>query len=151
MFSPLVTFPALYTATLLMLAGSGLFTTYIGLRLTQEGAGDLWVGGLMASYYFGLVCGGKFGHKLIASFGHIRSYVACAGIATVTVLLHALVDQLEVWLLLRFITGAVMMNQYMVIESWLNEQAESHQRGKVFAGYMVAVDLGLVLGQGLWR
>ncbi len=38
MFSPLVTFPALYTATLLMLAGSGLFTTYIGLRLTQEGA-----------------------------------------------------------------------------------------------------------------
>ncbi len=149
MFSPLVTFPALYTATLLMLAGSGLFTTYIGLRLTQEGAGDLWVGGLMASYYFGLVCGGKFGHKLIASFGHIRSYVACAGIATVTVLLHALVDQLEVWLLLRFITGAVMMNQYMVIESWLNEQAESHQRGKVFAGYMVAVDLGLVLGQGL--
>ena len=107
------------------------------------------VGGLMASYYFGLVCGGKFGHKLIASFGHIRSYVACAGIATVTVLLHALVDQLEVWLLLRFITGAVMMNQYMVIESWLNEQAESHQRGKVFAGYMVAVDLGLVLGQGL--
>ena len=66
-----------------------------------------------------------------------------------TVLLHALVDQLEVWLLLRFITGAVMMNQYMVIESWLNEQAESHQRGKVFAGYMVAVDLGLVLGQGL--
>ena len=27
MFSPLVTFPALYTATLLMLAGSGLFTT----------------------------------------------------------------------------------------------------------------------------
>ena len=71
----------------------------------------------MASYYFGLVCGGKFGHKLIASFGHIRSYVACAGIATVTVLLHALVDQLEVWLLLRFITGAVMMNQYMVIEA----------------------------------
>ena len=49
MFSPLVTFPALYTATLLMLAGSGLFTTYIGLRLTQEGAGDLWVGGLMAA------------------------------------------------------------------------------------------------------
>src|SRR5690606_34617685 len=41
------------------------------------------------------------------------------------------------------------MNQYMVIESWLNEQAESHMRGKVFAGYMVAVDLGLVVGQGL--
>ena len=149
MFSPLVTFPALYSATLLMLAGSGLFSTYMGLRLTEEGAGDAWVGGLMAAYYFGLVCGGKFGHKLIASVGHIRSYVACAGIATVIVLLHVLVERLEVWLLLRFVMGAVMMNQYMVIESWLNEQSENHMRGKVFAGYMVAVDLGLVVGQGL--
>ncbi|AEB59706.1 MFS transporter [Ectopseudomonas mendocina] len=149
MFSPLVTFPALYSATLLMLAGSGLFSTYMGLRLTEEGAGDAWVGGLMAAYYFGLVCGGKFGHKLIASVGHIRSYVACAGIATVIVLLHVLVECLEVWLLLRFVMGAVMMNQYMVIESWLNEQSENHMRGKVFAGYMVAVDLGLVVGQGL--
>ncbi|MNO48820.1 putative MFS-type transporter YcaD [compost metagenome] len=149
MFSPLVTFPALYSATLLMLAGTGLLTTYLGLRLTAEGTGDLWVGGMTAAYYLGLVCGGKFGHRLIASFGHIRSYVTCAGLATVAVLLHALVSQLEVWLVLRFVTGAVMMNQYMVIESWLNEQAESRQRGKVFAGYMVAVDLGLVLGQGL--
>lgn len=149
MFSPLVTFPALYSATLLMLAGSGLFSTYMGLRLTEEGAGDAWVGGLMAAYYFGLVCGGKFDHKLIASVGHIRSYVACAGIATVIVLLHVLVERLEVWLLLRFVMGAVMMNQYMVIESWLNEQSENHMRGKVFAGYMVAVDLGLVVGQGL--
>ena len=149
MFSPLVTFPALYSATLLMLAGSGLFSTYMGLRLTGEGAGDSWVGGLMAAYYFGLVCGGKFGHKLIASVGHIRSYVACAGLATVIVLLHILVERLEVWLLLRFVMGAVMMNQYMVIESWLNEQSENHMRGKVFAGYMVAVDLGLVVGQGL--
>ena len=149
MFSPLVTFPALYSATLLMLAGSGLFSTYMGLRLTEEGSGDAWVGGLMAAYYFGLVCGGKFGHKLIASVGHIRSYVACAGIATVIVLLHVLVERLEVWLLLRFVMGAVMMNQYMVIESWLNEQSENHMRGKVFAGYMVAVDLGLVVGQGL--
>eukprot|EP01031_Cornospumella_fuschlensis_P012053 gene12053-14737_t len=35
----------------------------------------------------------------------------------------------------------------MVIESWLTEQAEAGQRGQVFAGYMVASYLGLVLGQ----
>ncbi|MCO6728890.1 hypothetical protein KQH20_30875, partial [Streptomyces sp. CHA16] len=85
------------------LAGSGLFTTYIGLRLTEQGAGDLWTGALMAAYYFGLVCGGKFGHRLIASVGHIRSYVACAGAATVTVLIHALIDDLNVWIALRFV------------------------------------------------
>ncbi|TWI52332.1 sugar transport protein [Pseudomonas duriflava] len=149
MFSPLVTFPALYIATLLMLAGSGLFTTYIGLRLTEQGVGDFWVGGLMAAYYLGLVFGGKLGHRLIANVGHIRSYVACAGGATVTVLVHVLTDHLGVWLVMRFVMGIMMMNQYMVIESWLNEQSENHQRGKVFAGYMIAVDMGLVVGQGL--
>ena len=149
MFGPLFTFPALYSATLLMLAGVGLFSTYMGLRLTEQGAGDAWVGGLMAAYYFGLVCGGKFGHRLISRVGHIRAYASCAALATIIVLLHALVERLEVWLALRFVMGAVMMNQYMVIESWLNEQSENHLRGKVFAGYMVAVDSGLVLGQGL--
>jgi MFS family permease len=35
----------------------------------------------------------------------------------------------------------------MVIESWLNEQADAKQRGVVFSGYMIASYLGLVLGQ----
>ncbi len=35
----------------------------------------------------------------------------------------------------------------MVIESWLNEQADASQRGAVFGGYMAASYLGLVLGQ----
>ena len=43
MFSPLVTFPALYTATLLMLAGSGLFTLHVGDKVYEVlcEAGDL--------------------------------------------------------------------------------------------------------------
>jgi len=34
-----------------------------------------------------------------------------------------------------------------VVESWLNEQAQTEQRGQVFAGYMGASYLGLILGQ----
>jgi len=45
------------------------------------------------------------------------------------------------------IVGLGMMCQYMVIESWLNEQAAAKQRGMVFSGYMIASYLGLVLGQ----
>lgn len=149
----LLTFPALYCATILMLTGTGLFLSYIGLRLSGEGVSELWIGALTAAYYAGMVCGAKFGHRMIAGVGHVRSYVACAGVATIIALLHVLFENLEFWLVLRFITGLVMMNQYMVIESWLNEQAENNQRGAVFAGYMVAVSLGLMLGQGvlIWR
>lgn len=148
-----LTFPALYSATILMLTGNGLFFSFIGLRLSSQGINELWIGALTAAYYGGMVCGAKFGHRMIAGVGHVRSYVACAGVATIIVLLHVLFEQLAFWLVLRFVMGLVMMNQYMVIESWLNEQAENNQRGAVFAGYMVAVSLGLMLGQGvlIWR
>lgn len=145
--NPLYTFPALYIATILMLAGSGLFTTYLGLRLTDEGVSEMIIGSLTTAYYVGLVVGAKIGHRLIAGVGHIRSYVACAGLATIITLTYILIENIAVWIILRFIIGMVMMNQYMVLESWLNEQAEDNQRGLVFAGYMIASDLGLMLGQ----
>lgn len=146
--NPFYTFSALYFATILMLAGSGLFTTYLGLRLTDEGVSEMLIGSLTTAYYAGLVLGAKIGHKLIASVGHIRSYVACAGLATILTLTYILIGDITVWIVLRFVMGIVMMNQYMVLESWLNEQSEPSQRGVVFAGYMVATDLGLMLGQG---
>jgi MFS family permease len=101
----------------------------------------------MAANYFGLVLGGKIGHRLIARVGHIRAYSACAGIVGAAVLGHGLIDWLPAWIVLRMIVGLGMMCQYMVIESWLNEQAEAKQRGVVFSGYMIASYLGLVLGQ----
>ncbi|MBU1331696.1 MAG: MFS transporter [Gammaproteobacteria bacterium] len=139
-------FSSLYVATLLMLLGSGLLSTYLALRLADTVDG-LWVGALMAANYLGLVLGGKVGHRLIARVGHIRAYVACAGVVTAAVLGHGLTEWLPGWLFLRMLVGLGMMSQYMVIESWLNEQAESRQRGKVFAGYMGASYLGLILGQ----
>ena len=140
-------FRALYFAALMMLIGSGLLSTYLALRLAAEHVDSLWVGALMAANYFGLVLGGKIGHRLIGRVGHIRAYATCAGIVGAAVLGHGLVDYLPAWIFLRMIVGLGMMCQYMVIESWLNEQAEAKQRGAVFSGYMIASYLGLVLGQ----
>lgn len=139
-------FGSLYFATLLMLLGSGLLSTYLALRLADTVDG-LWVGALMAANYVGLVLGGKLGHRLIGRVGHIRAYVACAGVVTAAVLAHGLTDWLPAWLVMRMLVGLGMMCQYMVIESWLNEQAETSQRGQVFSGYMGASYLGLILGQ----
>jgi MFS family permease len=142
-------FSSLYFATLLMLIGSGLLSTYIGLRLAAEGQGEVWIGLLTTGYYIGLVLGAWVGHRLIAGVGHIRAFVASAGVVTASVLGHALSASIELWLVLRILVGMAMMCQYMVLESWLNEQAESHQRGMVFASYMVVTFLGLALGQAV--
>ncbi|WP_437615443.1 MFS transporter [Erwinia sp. V71] len=140
-------FLPLYTTTLLMLLGSGLLTTYISLRLAHEQVSGALIGSITAAHYIGLVIGGKVGHNLIARVGHIRAYVACAGIITASVLGHGLSDLLPLWIFLRLIIGLCMMCQYMVLESWLNDQAETGQRGVIFGLYMVATYLGLSCGQ----
>ncbi|EMH4162520.1 MFS transporter [Pluralibacter gergoviae] len=141
------TFLPLYTTTLLMLLGSGLLTTYISLRLAGEHVSGTLIGSITAANYLGLVIGGKVGHNLIARVGHIRAYVSCAGIITASVVGHGLSDYIPLWIVLRLIIGLCMMCQYMVLESWLNDRAESSQRGAIFGLYMVATYLGLCGGQ----
>jgi MFS family permease len=148
MVSPMRTFTSLYSTTFLMVLAAGLLTTYLGLRLTVMQVPQLWIGAMMSAYYVGLVAGSKLGHKLIAQVGHIRAFVACAGIVTASALGHALIDDLSVWLVLRLFVGMGMMCQYMVLESWLNEQSDDSQRGTVFASYMIVSYLGLMAGQG---
>ncbi|MBU1621414.1 MAG: MFS transporter [Gammaproteobacteria bacterium] len=140
-------FSSLYFATLLMVLASGVLTTYLGLRLAADSAAQIWIGGMMSAYYLGLVAGSKIGHRLIARVGHIRAFVASAGITTASALGHALIEDLAIWLVLRLMVGMGMMCMYMVLESWLNEQADSKNRGTVFASYMIVSYLGLVLGQ----
>jgi MFS family permease len=130
-----------------MLLGSGLLTTYISLRLTSINVTGALIGAIIAANYIGLVIGGKVGHFLIARVGHIRAYVSCAGIITAAVLGHGLTEYIPVWVILRLIIGLCMMCQYMVLESWLNDQSESNQRGRVFGFYMAASYLGMSLGQ----
>src|SRR5690625_1613155 len=140
-------FFSLYLATLVLLAGSGLFNTYMGVFLTARNVSETWVGAMIAAYYLGLVFGARKSHKITIGVGHIRAYAASAAVATTTILLQSLVDNLWVWLLLRFGAGLAMVTQFVVLESWLNEQTENESRGVVFAFYMLISGLGTILGQ----
>jgi len=147
-------FFSLYLATLILLMGSGLFNTYMGLRLTALSISEVWVGAIIAGYYIGLVFGARVGHRLIIQVGHIRAYAASAALVTITVLIQILLDNLWIWLGLRFVAGTAMVTLFIAIESWLNEQTENTSRGTVFAFYMLFSCMGTVFGQlvlGLFR
>ena len=146
---PYRSFSALFLTTLLMLVAQGSLSTYLGLSLAQQSVDSTWIGALMSCYYLGLVLGSKLGHKVIARVGHIRAFVASAAIVSACAMSHVLIDELAIWLVLRVIVGMGMMCQYMVLESWLNEQTESSQRGTVFAFYMITSYLGMIGGQAM--
>ena len=147
MISTLSTFPSLYLATLLMLASTGLFNTYIALKLSADSVSTFWIGTMISAYYLGLVFGARVGHRLIIRVGHIRSCAAAAVVSICSVLAQSLFDLLPVWIALRLIVGVAMSVQYIVIESWLNEQTENSHRGRVMSVYMVMSGTGTALGQ----
>ncbi|WP_372768828.1 MFS transporter [Pseudoalteromonas sp.] len=140
-------FPSLYFTNLFLIGGTGLLTTYLALYLGQHNVSTFWIGLLTSFYYLGLLLGSKLGYHLIKSVGHIRTFVANTAAVTACVAAHALSDNIYLWLVLRLIVGLSMMCNYMVLESWLNEQAAPESRGRVFSFYMITSYLGMVLGQ----
>ena len=115
--------------------------------MSIQGYSALLIGWIMSAYFVGMVLGSFFCQRLIQWVGHIRAFAAFAAIATTTVLLHGLYDPSWFWGLLRLLTGITNIGLYMVIESWLNECAESHIRGRVFSIYMLILYFGMAIGQ----
>ncbi|KKO10837.1 MFS transporter [Pseudohongiella sp.] len=142
---------AILFSVALLLLGNGLINTLLSLRGTQEGFSSMMLGMIMSGYFVGFVCGTWVSARLIKRMGHIRTFGFCAAVCASVALLHFIFIDPWAWLGLRFIYGLSYITLITVIESWLNSQAASHERGKVFAIYMV-VNLGaLAIAQQLLR
>ena len=95
------------------------------------------VGIIVASYFFGLLCGGVFAGRIVARVGHIRSFAAFASLMSVTALLHPMWISVGGWMVLRILSGFCMAGLIMVTESWLNTRASNNNRGQVLSFYMI--------------
>jgi len=81
--------------------------------------------------------------------GHIRTFAVLASLYTVTILLFAWGQSFLGWLLLRFMIGMMIAGIYMIIESWLNERADSNRRGSVLSFYSMLNLVMITLSQQL--
>ena len=86
---------------------------------------------------------------MIARVGHIRSFTALLGTFLVAFLLLSFTDWALVWIVMRFVLGAVMCGSYTVIESWLTDQSDPSQHGRVLSVYTMIVLGAMALGQFL--
>jgi MFS family permease len=147
----LATVASIYSLLLgmgILLAGSGLLGTLLGLRAAMEGYSELIIGVIMSAFFLGYIVGSFVSPALIRRVGHIRTFAALAAVASAASLLHGLLIDPVVWWVLRIITGFAVLGLYMVIESWLNEQVRQ-KRGQVFAIYMMVSLIALGVGQFL--
>lgn len=149
MLSTLSAIKSLLIGVALLLLGNGLLNTLLTLRGAAEGFSSSLLGLLMSAYFLGFLLGTWLAIPLILRIGHIRTFAFCASLCACAALLHVLIINPWAWFLLRLVYGMALITLYLVIESWLNAQTSSEQRGQVFATYMVVNLVALALGQQL--
>ncbi len=138
---------SLLLAVAVLLAGHGLQLTLLPLKANSLGWTDTAIGLTGSAYYLGFIIGCLTVPKLVRRVGHIRVFAVTVAMATIAVLGVSISENYALWLGLRLVTGWSLAGLYMVIESWLNDEAENSQRGSVLAIYTM-ISLGaMVLGQ----
>ena len=139
----------LFAAVFICLTGNGLLNTLLSTRMAVEGFSTAATGIVLSCYFTGLLSGSFLCHHLIQRVGHIRAFTIFVAVTTAAALLHGLYLSPLFWGALRFLCGIATFGMFMVIESWLNECTESHNRGSVFSIYMTLSYLGIGIGQQL--
>lgn len=138
---------ALFLSVAILLTGHGLQLTIAPLYAAELGWSLAQIGLMGSAYFLGFVIGCLTIPRLVARAGHIRVFGVLSASATTALLLLALFEFLEGWLVARLITGWSIAGIYMVIESWLNERTSAEDRGFVLSIYTVLTLAAVALGQ----
>ncbi len=141
------TIVVLLVATAVLLAGSGLFGTLLGVRASVEDFPTTATGLIMSAYFAGFILGAFLGVRIVAEVGHIRAFAAFAAVSAAIALLHVLWVDVLPWAVFRFVHGIAMVGLALITESWLNAKAAPGNRGRIFALYMVVNLSALAVGQ----
>ena len=142
-----LTIGTLLLGAALVLTGVGLFQTVMPLRAGLENFSATTVGFLGTAYFAGFVMGCLVGPGLVKAVGHIRTFTGMAALLAALILLFPMKPDPYLWTTLRFLSGTCLATVFMVIESWLNEQAADINRGRVLSIYIIVANVATMAGQ----
>ena len=137
---------ALFTGYGIIMIAFGFQGNLLGVRSVIEDFSLLATGILMSAYFIGYFIGANIVPNLVARVGHVRVFAAFASMASLSILVHAVVVNPLVWSIARFLTGMSMVSIFIVTESWLNDRANNRSRGKLLSVYMFVTFGSIALG-----
>ncbi|MDE3046314.1 MAG: MFS transporter [Verrucomicrobiota bacterium] len=133
----------------LLIMASGLFNTFVSIRLEMEGYSPETIGMVVSALYVGILLGSLRVDRWIAAYGHTRSFIAFALASTALVLAQSFWVNAWYWSGLRLVGGLCMAGILVVIESWLLIQSTATTRGAILSIYLGIFYGALSLGQFL--
>lgn len=131
----------------LLMVGNGMQGTLLGVRATDEGFSGTVTGVVMSGYFVGFLGGAFLTPLAIQRVGHVRVFAAMAALASVAILVHAMLVTPTVWGAMRVLTGLAYSGLYIVAESWLNDRASNAMRGRLLSIYLVVTYVSMGGGQ----
>jgi len=140
-----LTYPII--SLILLILGSGLFTTFISIRLELAGSGNEIIGLIASAFYAGLLLGSIRSPTWVSKLGHLRALVALCAANSAIILLHALWIDPIYWMVLRFMSGMIMGALFVVIESLFLLLSNSTTRSQSLSVYLFVFYAALSLGQ----
>lgn len=149
MIRSLIPLTALLISDALVLLGHGLLLTLLPVSASLLGFSDFQVGLTGSSYFVGFVAGCLATPFVLKRVGHIRTFAVLASAYTALILFFAWSQSFIGWMFLRFMIGAMIAGIYMIIESWLNERADSTNRGTILSFYAMLNLAMITLAQQL--
>ncbi len=138
---------ALFLGVGLLIAGNGLFTTLLAVRMGIEDMPALSIGVVLSCFSAGFILGARTCHRFVDRVGHIRSFAALAALAACSALLHPIFVSEIAWGVLRVLTGYCTAALYTIAESWINAKVPNEVRGRILSLYMAVSFLALSAGQ----
>jgi MFS family permease len=145
--APILAALGILVSVAFLIMGNGLQLMLLPIRGGMEGFSSFQIGLLGSGYFFGFVLGCAFTPRMIMRIGHIRTFAALVAIASAAALGYPMALDAIVWVLLRLITGFCLAGLYLVVESWLNDQATNETRGALISTYVTVNFTVITLGQ----
>ena len=136
----------LLSGALLHVSG-GLQGLLVPIRAQAEGFDVSSISLMGSTYAIGFLLGCIVAPRMIGRAGHARAYTVVAAIAGFAVGWVGLWIDEWAWIVLRSLTGFAFAAAATIAESWLNERADSSNRGTFFGYYTACNFAGLTLGQ----
>ncbi|WP_417458115.1 MFS transporter [Kordiimonas sp.] len=132
----------LFAAVAAFVAAGSLQNALVAYDLARAGASSLVTGVVMSAYFAGFLFGACVAPRLAARLNLARLFMAVTFLYAPCTALFSFTGSVPTFLILQLVTGFGIACQYVVVESWLNLEADSTHRARIFGIYMFFWFLG---------
>lgn len=124
----------------------GLGMPLVAIVLEKRGYSGSVIGAISAVPAFGTLIVAYYVPKLMSIFGTRKVIYASVIIESVSFLLLAWFDDLVAWFVIRFVMGGSGAGLFIASETWVNQLANQHNRGRLMAVYGTVLGVTMALG-----